>query len=214
MQAEPQRNPMVILGVLLALGLAPTLGMSVAGGWGAAIAFVATAAIVVSRALSRTQQALREREVPLAGLGGAQALAMMDATRGRAPTDSTLGRVDALRAVAKHDPERARRELGALTEASGNNLAALVAYSDLAFEHGWPDAHERWAQTIAGALDRGINRLAAITFARHAAHRETLDLDPRYGASLAAALMANGEPDHALWVRRWATEAGKRAETC
>jgi hypothetical protein len=213
MQAEPQRSPMAILGVLLALGIAPTLGMSVAGGWGAAIAFVAAATIVVSRALARTQHALREREVPLAGLGGAQALAMMDATRGRAPTDSALARVEALRAMAKHDPERARREFAAAIEAPGNNLAALVAYTDLAFELGWADAHERWAQTIAGALDRGINRLAAITFARHSAHRETLDLDPRYGASLAAALTANGEPDHALWVRRWSAEARKRAET-
>lgn len=193
---------MTVLAMLLALGIAPTVGMMLGGGWGAAFAFLATAGIIVSRTFARTQQALRDREVPLAGLGGAQALAMMDATRGRAPTDSTLGRVDALRAVAKQDPERARRELAALIEAPGNNLVALVAYTDLAFERDWDDAHTRWAQTIAGALDRGINRLAATTFAKHAAHRDALVLDPRHGAPLAAALMANGEPDHAQWIRR------------
>lgn len=214
MRPEQYKSPMTAVALVLALGVAPALGMAVAGGWGATIAFAATATIVVSRALARTRHALRDPEVPLMGLGGAQAMAMMDATRGRPATESALGRVDALRAMAKHDPERAHRELVALVEAPGNNLAALVACTDVAFDLGRSDAEARWAQTLAGALDRGINRLAAITFARHAAHRDSLALDRGYGARLAAALAANGEPDHAQWVRRWANEAGNSTRTC
>lgn len=214
MPTEQYTSPMTTIALVLALGVAPALGMAVAGGWGAAFAFVATAWIVFSRTFAKTQRALRDPEVPIDGLSGAQAMAMMAATRGRAAGDSALGRVEALRAMAKHDPERAHRELVALVDQGGNNLAALVACTDIAFELGRPEAHDRWAQTLASALDRGINRLAAMTFAKHAAHRDALVLDQRYRGPLAAALAGNGEPGHAQWVRSWANGAGNSTRTC
>jgi hypothetical protein len=95
---------MSIVATLLALGIAPTLGMMVGGGWAAAFAFVATAAIVTARAFSKHAKASADREAIGGELTPTQAIGMLSALRGQPLASSIHGKVEDLAKLAETDP--------------------------------------------------------------------------------------------------------------
>ncbi len=190
-----------MIATLLALGLAPTIGMWIGGGWLAALLFAATAAVVTMRALARHNQALRDPD-PLTGqLTPQQAIGMLSALRGQPLAASVVARVAEIDTLASTDPDAAYAALTTLLTQAPRHTAALVLCARLAFLLGRADAGGRWETALRVALDTGLNRVAATTFVSHREHREMLALGPTHRAALATALAANGHPDDARWWR-------------
>lgn len=192
-----------IVATLLALGLAPTVGMMLGGGWVAAFAFVAAATIVTMRALGRHRRALREPDPLGAQLTAGQAIGMLSAMRGLPLAPSALGRVEVLTQLAERDPAAAHAGVVALLAEAPRNVAALVLCARLAFALQHDDAPQRWAEALRIALDTGLNRVAAMAFVAHREHREALRLGAGHAAALANALGANGHAADATWCRAY-----------
>lgn len=203
-------NPMGILATLLALGLAPTAGMMLGGGWVAAFAFVATAVIVTMRAFAKHNVAVRDR-APLVGeLTPQQAMGMLSALHGQPLATSVLARVEALDELAKTDPSTAYTRVLELVAEAPRNVAALVLCARLAFTLDRSDAVHRWDDALRTALDTGLNRVAATTFVAHRDQREALSLGGAHRRALVRALEANGHTDDAVWWLRRGNDATDR----
>lgn len=194
-------NAMGILATVLVLGIAPTAGMMVGGGWAAAFAFVATAAIVTARALSKHSRASTDREAIAGELTATQAIGMLSALRGQPLASSLHGKVEDLAKLAQTDPVTAHARVCELLVESPRNVPALALCARLAFELGHDDAVARWAAALRAALDSGLNRVAASTFVAYREHKAALDLTAAHRTALAHALLANGHTEDATWAR-------------
>ena len=194
-------NAFGILATLLVLAVAPTFGMMIGGGWTAAFAFVATAAIVTTRALSKHARASVDREAIPGGLTATQAIGMLSALRGQPLASSIHGKVEDLAKLAETDPVTAHARVSELLVEAPRNVPALVLCARLGFELAHGDAPARWAAALRAALDSGLNRVAASTFVAHREHRDALDLTPAHRSALAHALLANAQADDSRWAR-------------
>jgi hypothetical protein len=194
-------NPIGLIATVLALGLAPTVGMMLGGGWLAAFLFVATAAVVTMRAMAKHHRALRDPDPTLQQLTPQQAIGMLSALRGQPLAGSVAARVAEIEELAQRDAPAAHARIVALVEEAPRNVAALILCARLAFALRRPDAAARWATALRVALDTGLNRVAATSFVEHRVHRDALQLDPSHVAALARALEANGHREDALWWR-------------
>ncbi|MBX7082097.1 MAG: hypothetical protein K1X88_23015 [Nannocystaceae bacterium] len=211
--STPPPRPMQL--VLLALGVVAALGYAISGPMLALALFVGGALIVAVRTLARTRAALREPELPaLDRLAPQQALAVLAATHGKVMTTPMLDRVEALTQAASVDPRGALADVRVLVRQSPRAVPALLLCARLELELDEAGATRTWSRAITTALDTGLNRLAARSFADHAAHRDALELGPEHLQALANALLhsppAGADAGATAELVRWCRDRARR----
>jgi hypothetical protein len=194
-------NPTSIFATLLAIGVAPVVGMFIGGGWVAAVFFVAAASLVTARAFKKHARSMADRDVLDAALTPTQAIGMLSALRGKPLAGSAHAKVEDLAKLADTDPVTAHARVCEMLVESPRNVPALALCARLAFDLQHTDASARWATALRIAIDQGLNRVAAATFVAHREHRDALELSPSHRNALAHALLANGHADDARWAR-------------